>query len=624
MRLAPRAIVSDFAIERTVGHGGVGIVYLAKSLTDGKPVALKILRPELMQNKRRVFEFLHEAELGQRMQIPGLVSAFAVGQEDDLYYLAMEYVPGLSLSSVLDSNGRIGITRALRITERSAEVLGAAWTNYQLVHCDIKPGNVMLTADKDVKIVDLGVAMTAPEAAAEADSDFCGTPRYLAPERLLGKPLDVRSDIYSLGATLYHILTGCFPYGHIANTRGAMEIAMAHARERLIPPNCLMPDIPPNVSRLIQGMMAKRPEHRYTDFDALLIDLRLVMAGEAPWHPLAPNAQEPLQLDEITPYIESDKYEMNSAPDLDNDIGTCWWNCRNMPYAFGAVFEDVDSHEVYQSLVEDLGAGNLPIIDIPQNVARMVRLLNASELDFAEMADLANHSPALAGEFLRVANSAVYSRGVKIRDIRLALTRIAPATIKALLYLNALRISVKGDKCVERIASGIIDHSFCVATVCQHLAPHFQLEREAAFMAGLLHDAGKLAILRVLWEAKAIPPEQAPSVTEDSFNEILPVMHERAGGLLARHWELDEDLTFAVSRHHTFYADQDESTIVNKNWAALVGLGDTIARMLGKGRPIAGVHIFELASARQLGLQPDSKTLALLEPIPQLLTETGL
>ena len=182
------------------------------------------------------------------------------------------------MKSVLKREKVIPIDMATSIIQQIAEALDYAWKEQKLIHRDIKPDNIMLTRNGRAKLADLGLSRVAGELDDAEGDEVMGTPQYISPEHLTGAPMDIRSDIYSLGATFFHLITGKFPF----EGRTATEIARKHLEEKLVPPHMINPDVPPDVSRVIVKMMEKNIKKRYQDAQELVEDLRLVRRGKAP------------------------------------------------------------------------------------------------------------------------------------------------------------------------------------------------------------------------------------------------------------------------------------------------------------------------------------------------------
>ena len=282
---APRALLGDFVIKSLIGNGGMGIVYLAHQVTLDRDVALKVLHADFSSDTVFIQNFINEARAAASLNHPNIVQAVAVNCDEGRWYFAMEYVNGNTLRQLLDQNGRIPAKQMLDIAKEIVSALRYAWNEKHIVHRDIKPDNIMLTTEGHAKLADLGLARKITELHEDGSTELYGTPQYLAPELLLGAAPNAASDIYSLGATLYHAISGRFPF--VADTPEA--IANLHLSAPLTPLKDVAPDIPEQLSRLVDIMMAKSPSDRYQDYDELEHDLERVAKGEMPLH--APSAE---------------------------------------------------------------------------------------------------------------------------------------------------------------------------------------------------------------------------------------------------------------------------------------------------------------------------------------------
>ncbi|MBS1368534.1 MAG: protein kinase [Lentisphaeria bacterium] len=258
---SPGAVIGGFVIERELSKGGMGEVYLARQISLDRPVALKVLQAKFLNDKEYVESFFREARAAGRINHPNVVQAYAVGEENGIFYFAMEYIRGKTMKEILKEKKVLGFEEAAKIVKEVASALECAWRDEKLVHQDIKPDNIMLDANGFAKLADLGLARVAginDKEACEGD-EVLGTPQYISPEQLTGVPTDVRSDIYSLGATFYQFVTGRFPY--VADT--AEEIAKMHVAGQLQPPKEVNPEIPDELNTIIMKMMARNIEDRY-------------------------------------------------------------------------------------------------------------------------------------------------------------------------------------------------------------------------------------------------------------------------------------------------------------------------------------------------------------------------
>ncbi len=276
-RFAKGAMINDFIIRDTLGNGGMGTVYLAHQLSLDRPVALKILMEQFSRNSEFIVDFVREARAAARLNHPNIVQSYAVGEDEGIYFFAMEYVEGKTLRDMLNESPKLAWEQALGIIQQIAEALDFAWKNQQLVHRDIKPDNIMMTPRGVAKLADLGLARAASETMDD-DDEVMGTPQYICPEQLLGQPMDVRGDIYSLGATLFHAVTGNFPF----EGNSAAEIARKHLNEPVPALQTFAADIPKTVDHIVRKMMAKKLEDRYEDAEELVVDIGFVLRGQKP------------------------------------------------------------------------------------------------------------------------------------------------------------------------------------------------------------------------------------------------------------------------------------------------------------------------------------------------------
>ena len=282
-RTASGSVIGDFIILHELGRGGMGVVYLAHQISLDRPAALKILAESYAKNAEYVVGFIKEARAAAKLNHPNIVQAYAVGDDDGIFYFAMEHVDGETMSNILKRETKLKVDQAIDIIRQIAEALDYAWQEEKLVHRDIKPDNIMLTSSGRAKLADLGLAKVGNETGSTDGEEVMGTPQYISPEQLTGEELDNRTDIYCLGATFYHLLTGRFPYEGAT----AVEIARQHLEGTLVPPWQVNPDIPESVSRVVEKMMEKEPANRYQNAGLLAEDLALIKRGQNPASPAA-------------------------------------------------------------------------------------------------------------------------------------------------------------------------------------------------------------------------------------------------------------------------------------------------------------------------------------------------
>lgn len=257
----------NFLLERQLGSGGMGTVYLGRDMTLNRMVAVKVLRPELVSDHKFMSTFLREAEITASMNHPNIVQVYAFGQHENVYYLVVEYISGGSLDDKIMNLGRITELEGIEIGIAVARGLECALQR-GLIHRDIKPGNILFNANNTPKVVDFGLSLTF-ETTDHFDGEIWGTPYYVAPEKLERRPEDFRSDLYSLGATLFHAISGRPPYeGEDPN-----DVAMKHLSGNVVSLKAFVPDISDQTTYAVSKAMARHPEDRYESYAAFIAQL---------------------------------------------------------------------------------------------------------------------------------------------------------------------------------------------------------------------------------------------------------------------------------------------------------------------------------------------------------------
>ncbi|MCO8126093.1 Stk1 family PASTA domain-containing Ser/Thr kinase [Acidimicrobiia bacterium EGI L10123] len=266
-----------YELHRRLARGGMADVYLARDQLLDRPVAVKVLFPQYAADPTFVQRFRREAQDSANLNHPNIVGVYDWGEEGGTYFIVMEYVAGRSLADVLRQEGSLLPARAADIGIDMAAALGFAHKN-GVVHRDVKPGNVLLSTDGQVKVTDFGIARAI---AAGQDEDLTqagqvmGTATYFSPEQAQGRPVDPRSDVYSLGVVLYEMVCGRPPY------RGEDPLAVAyqHVQEQPTPPRQINADLDPTLEAIILKCLAKTPQARYPSAEDLRADLRRYREG---------------------------------------------------------------------------------------------------------------------------------------------------------------------------------------------------------------------------------------------------------------------------------------------------------------------------------------------------------
>ena len=278
---APPAL-PGYEIQKLLGAGGTSTVWLAKQLSLDRVVAIKVLSPALLADAGAREQFQKEARAAARLSHPAIVGIVDFGEHDGTLFYVMEYVAGTNLAEWIAQNQRMAHGQALKLVAIVAGALDAAWRESGLIHCDVKPGNILLGTDGSVKLTDLGLARIAGSAATRAPAESIeGTPTYIAPEQIEGREPDCRSDIYSLGLSLYHLLTGRPPF----EGRSLDEILEAQQTDYLPDPCDILPHLPVSYGWLLAKMTAKDPAKRPATWTDVLKDIHQIQSGKSPLPP---------------------------------------------------------------------------------------------------------------------------------------------------------------------------------------------------------------------------------------------------------------------------------------------------------------------------------------------------
>ena len=306
--MVERVLDGRYALEVLVGSGGMADVYRAKDQLLERTVAVKILHQQYENDKEFIERFQREAKAAARITHPNIVNVYDVGIAEGRHYIVMEYVPGRTLKERIKEEGPVPAAEALHIARQIAGALAQAHIN-NLVHCDIKPHNILVMPDGNVKVADFGIARAVTESTMTYNDNIMGSVHYFSPEQARGTIITPKSDVYSLGVVLYEMLTGRIPFD--GNT--AVSIARKHLEEEPQPLRSLVPNIPPVVEALVTRMMAKDPALR-PDSRLLVQDITRVeqmMRGDTSaipvFDPDATRVLSPVEAQEIGAIAEAEE-----------------------------------------------------------------------------------------------------------------------------------------------------------------------------------------------------------------------------------------------------------------------------------------------------------------------------
>ncbi len=277
MTQTPNSIYNGrYELRSQIARGGTAHVYLAHDILLDRPVALKVLYPELSTNNSFVERFRREAQAAANLSHPNIVQIFDWGESENTYFIVMEYIDGEPLSSIIRTQSPIAADQAAAVAADIAKALGYAH-RHGVIHRDVKPGNVLITQDGQVKVTDFGIARAigADEQVTQTGL-VMGTATYFSPEQAQGLEVDGRSDIYSLGVVLYEMVTGRAPF----TGETPVAIAYQHVREQPTAPRTINPAIPSALEAIILQAMAKLPADRFRSADEMRADLDRFVRGQ--------------------------------------------------------------------------------------------------------------------------------------------------------------------------------------------------------------------------------------------------------------------------------------------------------------------------------------------------------
>lgn len=275
--LAPGTSIGGYRVESLLGRGGMGVVYLAEHVTLGRRAALKVISPELAADPSFRARFLREARLAASLDHPNIIPVFDAGKLDDVFFLAMKYVPGTDLATVLRDERRLTAERSLDVLSKVADALDEAH-RHGLVHRDVKPGNILLSTKNQIYLTDFGLAKGQDSASRLTKTGYVmGTLDYMAPEVLRGQEADARTDVYALACVLFECLTGSVPYPRDLDA----AIISAHLMDPAPSIGVMRPDMPPELDDVVSRGMEKEPEQRIATCGELLASASAAIRGAA-------------------------------------------------------------------------------------------------------------------------------------------------------------------------------------------------------------------------------------------------------------------------------------------------------------------------------------------------------
>lgn len=254
-----------YQLEKRLGSGGMAVVYQGRDLTLERSVAIKVLRQDFSDDPAFKERFRQEAKAAANLSHPNIVTVHDFGLDAKRLFIVMEQVPGVTLKDLIEQRGRLSIHRAISLMVQACAGIGYAH-RAGLVHCDVKPQNMLVTPDQRLKVTDFGIARALASIPADEITDVVwGSPQYFSPEQAAGNAPSPASDVYGLGVILYELVTGRLPF--LANS--SKELAKMHREIEPLPPRQINPEISADLERILLKVLAKEPSARYRTADQL-------------------------------------------------------------------------------------------------------------------------------------------------------------------------------------------------------------------------------------------------------------------------------------------------------------------------------------------------------------------
>ncbi len=297
-----------YQIEEMLGSGGMAVVYRAVDLMLERPVAIKILRQNFSDDSEFRERFRQEARAAANLSHPNIVTVYDYGISDGHPFMVMEYIPGQHLKRMIQQQGRFAVEEAIKLMVQACAGIGYAH-RAGIVHCDVKPHNLVVTPDLHLKVTDFGIARALSTIQTDERAELVwGSPQYFSPEQAAGSPPLPTSDVYSLGVVFYELLTGTLPY----QAASSAELAHLHQTAMPISPRSLNPEISPDLEKIVLRMLAKEPAARYRTADQLGHVLESVTgnnndthASELPGETVIFETSQPVESIPRSPYWET-------------------------------------------------------------------------------------------------------------------------------------------------------------------------------------------------------------------------------------------------------------------------------------------------------------------------------
>ncbi len=548
--------LGQYVLLEKLGQGGVGVVFRAKHEDVDQDVAIKILSPQSLGDKKHMLRFRREIQTHAMLKHPNIIDFIDVYEEGEIVALVMEMLSGCNLKEYINHKGALPLPEVLDISIAVLSALEEAH-KHGVIHRDLKPSNIFLTDNQEIKLMDFGLAkqLKGNEDITENGATV-GTYMYMAPEQILGQEIGVYTDLYAFGIVLYRMTTAILPF--MSTGGGEFEIMEKQVRQAPQNPQELNPDIPDALNEMILRLLAKKPDDRPKSCLEVIRGLNRIKSS-------------------LTPSLSKEEAETTFS-DLNTSIRKLSSELNTQ--APEASKETVDFHTLLSAFsVESKAAPEQPRFDMrkPPQLSKDVlrRLKKAIETipalpeiwyevqavfadETSSPADLARvieQDAVLTAHILRMCNTAAYlPAGAKENtDVALALTRIGMDAAQSLV-LSAVAPDFATSPASSLDVRGIWFHGQAIALFARMLSEYSPVvDGQSAAMFGLLHDIGKLVILHLEDDDTLAQLKQHIDDGQDALLaeiDVLGYSHIDAGMMLALHWKLPRKLHRFIYYHH--------------------------------------------------------------------------
>ena len=548
--------LGQYVLLEKLGQGGVGVVFRAKHEDVDQDVAIKILSPQSLGDKKHMLRFRREIQTHAMLKHPNIIDFIDVYEEGEIVALIMEMLSGCNLKEYINHKGALPLPEVLDISIAVLSALEEAH-KHGVIHRDLKPSNIFLTDNQEIKLMDFGLAkqLKGNEDITENGATV-GTYMYMAPEQILGQEIGVYTDLYAFGIVLYRMTTAILPF--MSTGGGEFEIMEKQVRQAPQNPQELNPDIPDALNEMVLRLLAKKPDDRPKSCLEVIRGLNRIKSS-------------------LTPSLSNEEAETTFS-DLNTSIRKLSSELNTQ--ASEASKETVDFHTLLSAFaVESKAAPEQPRFDMrkPPQLSKDVlrRLKKAIETipalpeiwyevqavfdnetsSPADLAKVIEQDAILTAHILRMCNTAAYlPAGAKENtDVALALTRIGMDAAQSLV-LSAVAPDFATSPASSLDVRGIWFHGQAIALFARMLSEYSPVvDGQSAAMFGLLHDIGKLVILHLEDDDTLAQLKQHIDDGQDALLaeiDVLGYSHIDAGMMLALHWKLPRKLHRFIYYHH--------------------------------------------------------------------------